>query len=151
MSFSSRTHAWSIILELASLGFNDVGRKIGALDDERRCRRDVPLFAKRFDGLLDVAPVRLERGLALQQTGAGAAPDLLQIGDVDCRHHKILTVPSLYYRYPGRRDFHPHLDVVSPHGPGFRPMGWSCGDVALCVLLELRSPAARGIPPIRTE
>jgi len=33
---------------------------------------------------------------------------------------------------PGRRESNPHLDAGPPHGPGFRPMGWSCSGVALC-------------------
>jgi hypothetical protein len=41
----------------------------------------------------------------------------------------------------------PHLDTVSPHGPGFRPMGRVCGDVALSYSIELQIPEACGKSP----
>jgi len=42
-----------------------------------------------------------------------------------------MVEPSRPISLSGRRAFHPHLDAVCPHGPGFRPMGWSCGGVVL--------------------
>jgi len=40
---------------------------------------------------------------------------------------------------PGRRESNPHLDAGPPHGPGFRPMGWSCGGVTLLSSLSYGS------------